>query len=156
MPHLFTISTSDTSSLNGENPMLNAPPRRQFYRSHMLTLRSCSVNIGRLNSEVVRSMWASLSWELLYLTNDDDERYSIQVCMEFVFKNYWGRWNCLIFCSFHQPLTKNQPPNTKCQPLFLILSQFEKRRDSIASSLLKNCGNNKLMSADIWCFVFCF
>ena len=59
--------------------MLNGPPsRRQFYRSHMLTLRPCMVNVGRLNSEVVRSMWASLSWELLYLTNDDDERYSIQ------------------------------------------------------------------------------
>ena len=59
--------------------MLNGPPsRRQFYRSQMLTLRPCMVNIGRLNSEVVRSMWASLSWELLYLTNDDDERYSIQ------------------------------------------------------------------------------
>ena len=79
MPHLFAVSTSELSSSDGENPILNGLPRRQFYRSHMLTLRSCSVNVGRLNSEVVRSMWASLSWELLYLTNDDDERYSIQV-----------------------------------------------------------------------------
>ena len=79
MPHLFSVSTSELSSSDGENPILNGLPRRQFYRSHMLTLRSCSVNVGRLNSEVVRSMWASLSWELLYLTNDDDERYSIQV-----------------------------------------------------------------------------
>ena len=79
MPHLFSVSTSELSSSEGENPILNGLPRRQFYRSHMLTLRSCSVNVGRLNSEVVRSMWASLSWELLYLTNDDDERYSIQV-----------------------------------------------------------------------------
>ena len=79
VPHLFAVSTSELSSSDGENPILNGLPRRQFYRSHMLTLRSCSVNVGRLNSEVVRSMWASLSWELLYLTNDDDERYSIQV-----------------------------------------------------------------------------
>ena len=27
----------------------------------------------------MRGLWASLSFELLYLTNDDDERYSIQV-----------------------------------------------------------------------------
>ena len=35
-------------------------------------------NIGRLNPEVVRSLWASLNLELLYFTNDDEERYSIQ------------------------------------------------------------------------------
>ena len=45
----------------------------------MLTLRDCPVNIGRLNPEVVKGLWASLSLELLYFTNDDDERYSIQV-----------------------------------------------------------------------------
>jgi hypothetical protein len=44
----------------------------------MLTLRDCPVNIGRLNAEVVKGLWASLSLELLYFTNDDDERYSIQ------------------------------------------------------------------------------
>ena len=36
------------------------------------------MDVGSLNSQVVRSLWASLNWELLYLTNDDDERYSIQ------------------------------------------------------------------------------
>ena len=36
------------------------------------------VNIGRLNPEVVRGQWANLGLELLYLTNDDEERYSIQ------------------------------------------------------------------------------
>jgi hypothetical protein len=40
------------------------------------------VRVGRLNRELVRSLWASLSLELLYLTNDDDERYSIQVNMQ--------------------------------------------------------------------------
>ena len=33
---------------------------------------------GRLNAETVRSEWADLELELLYMTNDDDERYSIQ------------------------------------------------------------------------------
>ena len=72
VPNLFTITSSElTSDLNNSRG-------RQLYRSHLLTLRNCDVNLGRLNSEVVRSLWASLSWELLYLTNDDDERYSIQ------------------------------------------------------------------------------
>ena len=35
-------------------------------------------HIGRLNAEVVRALWASLNLELLYFTNDDEERYSIQ------------------------------------------------------------------------------
>ena len=44
----------------------------------MLKLEECLVPVGKLNSEVVKGLWASLSWELIYLTNDDDERYSIQ------------------------------------------------------------------------------
>ena len=38
----------------------------------------CDVSLARLNPEVVQGLWASLNLELLYLTNDDDERYSIQ------------------------------------------------------------------------------
>lgn len=34
--------------------------------------------MGKLNAEAVRGQWANLSWELLYATNDDEERYSIQ------------------------------------------------------------------------------
>ncbi|KAI9357315.1 hypothetical protein DFJ73DRAFT_203633 [Zopfochytrium polystomum] len=34
--------------------------------------------LGKINSELVRGIWATLGYELLYLTNDDDERYSIQ------------------------------------------------------------------------------
>ena len=34
--------------------------------------------MGSLNSEAVRATWADLCFELFYLTNDDDERYSIQ------------------------------------------------------------------------------
>ena len=72
-PNLFTIKASELTNQN-----LNHSRSRQLFRSHLLTLRDCQVHIGRLNSEVVRSLWASLNWELLYLTNDDDERYSIQ------------------------------------------------------------------------------
>lgn len=36
------------------------------------------VLIGQLNSHAVMGIWANLAFELLYLTNDDDERYSIQ------------------------------------------------------------------------------
>ena len=41
-----------------------------------------------MNKEVVRSLWASLALELLYLTNDDEERYSIQVRMLFLMNMY--------------------------------------------------------------------
>ena len=44
----------------------------------MLTLQEELVHIGQLNSEGVRAVWNDLGLELLYLTNDDDERYSIQ------------------------------------------------------------------------------
>ena len=51
----------------------------QQFRTRHLSLRECEVGLGKLNKEVVRSLWASLACELLYLTNDDEERYSIQV-----------------------------------------------------------------------------
>lgn len=44
----------------------------------MLTLQELLVQVGKLNAEAVRGQWANLSWELLYATNDDEERYSIQ------------------------------------------------------------------------------
>ena len=37
-----------------------------------------SIFIIQTLTPIFRSLWASLNWELLYLTNDDDERYSIQ------------------------------------------------------------------------------
>lgn len=48
------------------------------YTSRVLTLQEVATHIGRLNTEVVRGQWANLSLELLYFTNDDEERYSIQ------------------------------------------------------------------------------
>ena len=88
VPNLFGLSSARSS----ENGQL-------IYRSRILSLKNCDVNVGRLNKEVVKSLWASLSLgehitylatslheivmvfvmsELLYLTNDDEERYSIQ------------------------------------------------------------------------------
>ncbi|KAJ8411731.1 hypothetical protein AAFF_G00153690 [Aldrovandia affinis] len=48
------------------------------YTGRVLTLQEMLVQVGRLNREGVRGQWANLSWELLYATNDDEERYSIQ------------------------------------------------------------------------------
>jgi hypothetical protein len=36
-------------------------------------------SIGTLYREVVEGIWGNLNLELLYLTSDDDERFSIQV-----------------------------------------------------------------------------
>ncbi|XP_076098379.1 pecanex-like protein 4 [Mytilus galloprovincialis] len=48
------------------------------YNSRVLSLQPVMAHIGRMNPEVVKGQWANLSLELLYLTNDDEERYSIQ------------------------------------------------------------------------------
>jgi len=48
------------------------------YNSRSLTMQDMAVSIGRLNAEAVRGQWANLGLELLYMTNDDEERYSIQ------------------------------------------------------------------------------
>lgn len=32
-----------------------------------------------MNGEIVKGIWSNLIFELLYATNDDNERYSIQV-----------------------------------------------------------------------------
>ena len=44
----------------------------------MLTLQSLDVAICSLNRATIEAIWSSLSLELFYLTNDDEERYSIQ------------------------------------------------------------------------------
>eukprot|EP01105_Mastigella_eilhardi_P007797 TRINITY_DN1949_c0_g1_i2.p1 TRINITY_DN1949_c0_g1~~TRINITY_DN1949_c0_g1_i2.p1 ORF type:complete len:724 (-),score=161.24 TRINITY_DN1949_c0_g1_i2:58-2229(-) len=50
------------------------------------TLTDARVHVGKLNSEAVRATWALLALELLYFTNDDDERYSIQA-QKYFFRN---------------------------------------------------------------------
>lgn len=48
------------------------------YSGHILKLNHNSIQVGKLNAEAVKGIWGALSLELLYITNDDDERYSIQ------------------------------------------------------------------------------
>ncbi|KAB1276929.1 Pecanex-like protein 4 [Camelus dromedarius] len=57
---------------------LGYDPHMGVYTGRVLTLQELLIQIGKLNTEAVRGQWANLSWELLYATNDDEERYSIQ------------------------------------------------------------------------------
>ncbi|XP_025299508.1 pecanex-like protein 4 [Canis lupus dingo] len=57
---------------------LGYDPNMGVYTGRVLTLQEMLVQVGKLNAEAVRGQWANLSWELLYATNDDEERYSIQ------------------------------------------------------------------------------
>ncbi|KAK6481442.1 pecanex-like protein 4 [Huso huso] len=57
---------------------LGHDPIMGTYKGRVLTLQEWLVHVGKLNSEGIRGQWANLSWELLYATNDDEERYSIQ------------------------------------------------------------------------------
>ncbi|XP_077553861.1 pecanex-like protein 4 [Haemaphysalis longicornis] len=57
---------------------LHYDPVQEEYRSERLSLGRHLLSLGRLSAQAVQSIWASLSLELFYLANDDDERYSIQ------------------------------------------------------------------------------
>ncbi|XP_076354049.1 pecanex-like protein 4 isoform X1 [Tachypleus tridentatus] len=48
------------------------------YTSHLLTLQSLPIHLGQLNLAAVEGVWSTLILEMLYFTNDDEERYSIQ------------------------------------------------------------------------------
>ncbi|XP_078483861.1 pecanex-like protein 4 [Ciona intestinalis] len=48
------------------------------FSARLLTRRPVETHLNQLSSAAVRSAWANLSLELLYATNDDEERYSIQ------------------------------------------------------------------------------
>jgi len=61
-PHLMSLRCTGSSA----------------YQMLRLSLEEDKVRVGKLRSDVVQSIWASASLELRYLTNDDDERYSIQ------------------------------------------------------------------------------
>lgn len=47
-------------------------------RGRVASLVHSHMQVGRLNGQAARGLWAALSMELYYFTNDDDERYSIQ------------------------------------------------------------------------------
>ena len=51
---------------------------QNVYTAHVLSFQDEVVYIGQLNQEGVHAIWADLAFELLYLTNDDEERHSIQ------------------------------------------------------------------------------
>lgn len=51
---------------------------KENYTSHHLTMKDMDVYICSMNRSTIEAIWSSLSLELFYLTNDDDERYSIQ------------------------------------------------------------------------------
>ncbi|XP_008047962.1 pecanex-like protein 4, partial [Carlito syrichta] len=57
---------------------LGFDPNMGVYTGRVLSLQELLIQVGKLNAEAVRGQWANLSWELLYATNDDEERYSIQ------------------------------------------------------------------------------
>ena len=44
----------------------------------MLSLTETPVYLSALSNELVHAQWANLNLELYYMTNDDEERYSIQ------------------------------------------------------------------------------
>ena len=64
----------ETNALNMDIPH----EFQNTYNSRTLSIHDIPVYIGSLNAEVVRGQWANLGLELLYMTNDDEERYSIQ------------------------------------------------------------------------------
>ena len=51
---------------------------QNIYTSRLLTKQPLDITLFKVNGECVHSLWAALSLELFYMTNDDDERYSIQ------------------------------------------------------------------------------
>ncbi|PIK43364.1 putative pecanex-like protein 4-like [Apostichopus japonicus] len=53
-------------------------PQENTYHGRVLSHQPVMAYVGSLNQEMVRALWSSLSLELLYMTNDDEERYSIQ------------------------------------------------------------------------------
>ncbi|CAH1261821.1 PCNX2 [Branchiostoma lanceolatum] len=57
---------------------MSNPPFQGAYTGRVLTQQEVVTHIGQLSGEAVCGQWASLSLELLYFTNDDEERYSIQ------------------------------------------------------------------------------
>ena len=51
---------------------------QNVYGSRHLSKQHIQLPVGELDGECVRGIWSALSLELYYMTNDDDERFSIQ------------------------------------------------------------------------------
>uniref|UniRef100_H2Z776 Pecanex-like protein n=1 Tax=Ciona savignyi TaxID=51511 RepID=H2Z776_CIOSA len=63
VPSLFSLSHGDSSN---------------SFSARVLTRRPVEAHITHVSPSSVRSIWSNLSMELLYATNDDEERFSIQ------------------------------------------------------------------------------
>ena len=82
-PHLFSLGrdlekVQRVSLKHIEQSPTSFPLPQSTYTAHVLTLQEMVMNMGQLNPEALHGIWADLSFELFYLTNDDEERYSIQ------------------------------------------------------------------------------
>lgn len=79
MPELFFLLIYFPLSLSLPPSLpLRSSPVQGSYTGRVLSLQECVFQLGVLCEECVRGQWANLSWELLYATNDDEERFSIQ------------------------------------------------------------------------------
>ena len=52
--------------------------KKRSLGSRTLSLQKIKSPLASLNSEIVKSIWSSTNLELLFMTNDDEERSSIQ------------------------------------------------------------------------------
>uniref|UniRef100_A0A7S1CHY5 Pecanex C-terminal domain-containing protein n=1 Tax=Bicosoecida sp. CB-2014 TaxID=1486930 RepID=A0A7S1CHY5_9STRA len=78
-PHLFSLDKAPAKPGGGGGALSAAMGTSgSDFSGRLLTLESHKAWVGSLNREVAHGFWASLTMELLYFTNDDDERYSIQ------------------------------------------------------------------------------
>ena len=82
-PHLFSIGhDAEKVIIIANNIIYNTMeyflPLQNVHTAHVLSLQDEVVHIGTLNPAALQSIWTDLAIELFYLTNDDEERYSIQ------------------------------------------------------------------------------
>lgn len=75
--HLFSMDYRQ-DEVSGKYFCLNCCSFQNSYTAHILSLQDEIINFVQINPWALRGVWSNLSWELQYLTNDDEERYSIQ------------------------------------------------------------------------------
>lgn len=90
VPNIFIlgeVSSADEAPASGRGGQRVSERSRElpaFGKETRVVARLLRLNgdnecqMGRLNRELIRGIWSNLAYELFYLTNDDDERYSIQ------------------------------------------------------------------------------
>lgn len=53
-------------------------------RTRVLSKRKIPIHTAEIDAAAVRGLWANLTFELIYATNDDEERYSAQAHLPFL------------------------------------------------------------------------